>query len=87
MNQLIKVELTSYEKKRIEDRAFYHWKRSLTLGHQVADWKNYWKTNKKSWQNSAITFKRLLSDKMFNRYLYDYDCNPWTLHNLETMNG
>lgn len=77
------MSLTTHEKKRIEDRVFNIYKSQLRLG----SWSDYWKANKKSYLQSAILFKGLLSENGFNRYLEDHDLNPWTIYNIENLNG
>jgi len=39
--------LDNYEKRKVEDRTFQHWHRQRANGANVAEWKDYWKVNKK----------------------------------------
>ena len=79
--------LDNYEKRRVENRAFQHWHKQRAQGCLGADWKDYWKTNKKQFLANAVQFKGLLNAYNFERYLSDSDSNPWTLWNIQTLNG
>ena len=79
--------LDGFERRRIEDRAFHHWRDQQAKGSNGASWNDYWRVNKKHWLKSATQFKNMLNEINFNRYLFDHECNPYTLWNIQTMNG
>lgn len=80
------MELTNYEKQRIENRAHWHWVHDCQQ-YQASTWRDYWKANRKQCMKNGKMFKRVLSAQGFERYLTDFDVNPWTIHNIETLNG
>jgi len=79
--------LDNYEKRKVEDRTFQHWHRQRANGAIGAEWKDYWKVNKKQCLKNAVTFKGMLNELNFDRYLSDHECNAWSLWNMQTMNG
>lgn len=81
------IELNSWEKRRVEDRCFYHWRNDVLTLNPTSNWRTYWKVNAKQCFKNARMFKGLLRATGWNRYLSEYDLNPWTIYNVETMNG
>lgn len=81
------LKLDEFEKRRVEDRAYCHWRDQQAKGNVGTTWTDYWKINKKQYLANAAQFKNMLNDTNFNRYLFDYESNPWTLWNIQTMNG
>ena len=79
--------LNNYEKRKVEDRTFQHWHRQRANGAIGAEWKDYWKVNKRKCLENAVTFKGMLNELNFDRYLSDYEINAWSLYNVQTMNG
>lgn len=80
-------KLTSYEKQKVEDRAFKHWHDQKSKYPPNAEWSDYWRVNKKEFFRTALMFKRMLSENGFAIYLSDHELNGWTIHNIETLNG
>lgn len=81
------MKLSTLERERVQNRAWRHWKEQKCKYSTTQEWKDYWKTNKRQFFYNARLFKGMLNAGNFQRYLTDYETNPWTLWNIQTMNG
>lgn len=81
------IKLDNWERRRVEDRAFQHWYNQRSKYPSTPEWTIYWKVNKRQFFKNARLFKGMLNASNFMRYLTDHECNPWTLWNIQTING
>lgn len=81
------IKLDDWERNKVKDRALKHWHDQRSKYPSTQEWENYWKVNKRQFLYNARLFKRMLNASNFTRYLTDHECNPWTLWNIQTING
>jgi hypothetical protein len=79
-------QFSDWDINRIEARWHWHWIHHCQQ-NQTGTWSSYWKANRNYCFQNAMQFKQLLSEHGWNRYLSNPELNPWTIHNVETMNG